>query len=257
MANNNEDQWTDQRLAALDPSGEWKPDAANGLVRLRQRRGRGHGRGRRWLAVVAVGAVTSLGLMAFPASRSFAERCVEFCSAEFSHEALLDLHNWLIGTFLGFLHPGGLHAVAHATPAGKMAPDFTLTDAAGQAVRLSDYKGKVVLLNFWATWCAPCREEIPWFVEFQEKYRDRNFVVLGVSLDDDGWKSVKPFMEAKHMNYPVMLGSGEVGDLYGVKNLPETMIVDTAGRIALNCAGLIGKEEYQAQIEALLKGRVL
>src|SRR5579885_3150755 len=74
----------------------------------------------------------------------------------------------------------------------KPAPNFTLKDANGDPVSLADYKGKVVLLNFWATWCGPCKVEIPWFVEFEQKYKDRDFAVLGVSFDDDGWKSVRP-----------------------------------------------------------------
>src|ERR1700723_1449294 len=76
----------------------------------------------------------------------------------------------------------------------KAAPDFSLTDANGSPVKLSDYKGKVVLLNFWATWCGPCKIEIPWFMDFEQTYKDKNFAVLGVSLDEDGWDSVKPYI---------------------------------------------------------------
>ena len=76
------------------------------------------------------------------------------------------------------------------------APDFALTDAAGKTVRLSDYRGKVVLLNFWATWCEPCKAEVPWFVDLQKTYTD-DLVVLGVSFDEDGWKSVRPFIEER------------------------------------------------------------
>ena len=76
----------------------------------------------------------------------------------------------------------------------KPAANFTLADANGAKVALADYKGKVVLLNFWATWCGPCKVEIPWFVEFNKTYKDRGLAVVGVSLDDDGWKSVKPYL---------------------------------------------------------------
>jgi len=253
-------------LAALEPDESWQPDTARALARLQAQRGRRNAEGRRWLPVVAMAAIISLGVMAFPSSRAFAQRsthefalrCMDLCATGFSRESMMELHNWLIGSIIGFLHPGGAHAVVAKHDAGrKIAPDFTLTDAQGNTVRLSDYKGQVVLLNFWATWCPPCREEIPWFVDFQTKYRDRGFVVLGVSLDEDGWKSVKPFMESKHVNYPVMIGSDQVGDLYGVKNLPQTMIIDRSGRIALDCAGLIGKDEYRNEIEAALKGGVI
>jgi thiol-disulfide isomerase/thioredoxin len=94
-----------------------------------------------------------------------------------------------------------------------MAADFTRYDAAGNAVRLSGFKGKVVLLNFWATWCGGCKMEIPWFIEFQRTYGNRNFVVLGVSLDEDGWKSVKPFIEQKKIDYPVVIGDDKIAAL--------------------------------------------
>src|SRR6266571_1157420 len=103
--NKQENRWVDERMSALEPRAEWNPDTASGLARLRDRTGRGHAIRRRWLTVVAVGVVTSLGLMAFPSSRSFAERCFEFCTTEFSHVSMMDLHNWLVGSFLGFLHP--------------------------------------------------------------------------------------------------------------------------------------------------------
>jgi thiol-disulfide isomerase/thioredoxin len=79
-----------------------------------------------------------------------------------------------------------------ATKDRKTAPDFVLNDAHGAAVRLSDYKGNVVLLNFWATWCGPCKIEIPWFSEFETKYKNRGFAVRGVLMDEDGWEAVKP-----------------------------------------------------------------
>ena len=78
---------------------------------------------------------------------------------------------------------------------GQEAPDFALKDVNGKTVKLSDYRGKVVLLDFWATWCGPCKMEIPWFMEFERKYKDRGFAVLGLSMDDDGWQSVKPFIQ--------------------------------------------------------------
>jgi cytochrome c biogenesis protein CcmG/thiol:disulfide interchange protein DsbE len=138
----------------------------------------------------------------------------------------------------------------------KKAPEFTLTDANGAAVKLSDFRGKVVLLNFWATWCGPCKVEIPWFIEFQQTYKDRDFVVLGVSFDDDGWKSVKPYLEDKKINYRVMIGSEEVAQQYGgVESLPTTFVVDKQGRIAATHIGLISKSEYKNEIENLLDAK--
>src|ERR1700731_1352665 len=112
----------------------------------------------------------------------------------------------------------------------KTAPDFTLADASGAPVKLSDYKGKVVLLNFWATWCGPCKIEIPWFIEFNKTYKDQGFAVLGVSLDDDGWKSVKPYLTDKKIDYTVVVGGNEVSKSYGgVDSLPTTFIIDRDG----------------------------
>lgn len=136
----------------------------------------------------------------------------------------------------------------------KAAPDFTLKDAAGKPVRLSDYRGKVVLLDFWATWCGPCQIEIPWFVEFQRRYRDRGFEVLGVSMDDDGWKAVNPFVSATKINYRILLGDDKTGDQYGgIEALPTTFVIDRAGRIASIHVGLSGKKEFQSAIEKLLE----
>jgi peroxiredoxin len=139
---------------------------------------------------------------------------------------------------------------AHARPA---APDFTLTDAAGQPVRLSDFRGQVVLLNFWATWCPPCRVEIPWFDRFQQQYGGRGLAVLGLSVDEDGWKSVRPFLAANKVSYRILAEGGGVAELFGgVDTLPSTLTIDRQGRIAAVHSGLIGKESYRASIEAML-----
>src|SRR5690242_2179580 len=105
----------------------------------------------------------------------------------------------------------------------KPAPDFTLKDANGQTVKLSDYRGKVVLLNFWATWCAPCKIEIPWFMSFEQQYKARDFAVLGVSMDEDGWESVKPYLEEHKINYRIVVGNDNTSKLYGeIDSLPTT-----------------------------------
>src|SRR5207244_7979890 len=96
----------------------------------------------------------------------------------------------------------------------KVAPEFTLKDSGGATVRLSDYKGKVVLLDFWATWCGPCKIEIPWFMEFEQQYKDRGFAVLGVSMDEGGWGVVKPYLQEMKINYRVLLCNEKVGAMY-------------------------------------------
>jgi peroxiredoxin len=152
--------------------------------------------------------------------------------------------------------PSSVRAAVQSEKERKKAPDFALKDATGATVKLSEYRGKVVLLNFWATWCGPCQIEIPWFIDFQQQYQDSNFVIVGVSLDDDGWKSVKPYVEKKKINYRVVIGTEELSQLYGgVDSLPTTFIIDREGRIASKHEGLISKSDYLNEIVDLLKSK--
>jgi peroxiredoxin len=135
----------------------------------------------------------------------------------------------------------------------KAAPDFALKDINGRTVRLSDYRGKVVLLNFWATWCAPCAIEIPWFMEFEQKNKDRGFAVLGIAMDDEGWDVIKPFLADLKVNYRTLKGDGMIAELYGgVDALPTTFLIDREGRIASAHVGLLSKRIYQNEIQELL-----
>jgi Peroxiredoxin len=133
------------------------------------------------------------------------------------------------------------------------APDFTLPGSNGSPVTLSKYKGKVVLLNFWATWCGGCKVEIPWFMEFAEKYKRKGLVVIGASMDDDGWKVVRPFLKEKRMRYPVVVANSEVAKLYGLDSMPMTLMIDRHGRIASSHVGLIDKSVFESEIQKLLR----
>ena len=136
----------------------------------------------------------------------------------------------------------------------QLAPDFTLKDSSGASLKLSDLRGKVVLLNFWATWCGPCAVEIPWFIEFEQQYKSRGLEVVGVSMDDEGWAAVKPFVASHKMNYRVLLGNDTVSQLYGgVEALPTTFIIDRNGKFAAApYVGLAGKNDYLDEIQTLL-----
>ena len=135
----------------------------------------------------------------------------------------------------------------------KKAPDFELKDANGQTVRLSDYRGKVVLLDFWATWCGPCKIEIPWFQEFERQNKDKGFAVIGVAMDDDGWDVVKPFAQQRGINYRLVLGNDKVSDLYGgLDALPTTLLIDRDGNVAAVHIGLSGRNEFEDGIQELL-----
>jgi cytochrome c biogenesis protein CcmG/thiol:disulfide interchange protein DsbE len=131
---------------------------------------------------------------------------------------------------------------------------FTLKDVNGKDVRLSDFKGKVVLLNFWATWCGPCKVEIPAFVELQDKYRDQGVVFLGFSVDDTVDK-LKPFIAQYKINYPILLGDGreDVQEAFGpIWGIPVTVIVGRDGKVCKRHMGIAAKEQIEREIKALL-----
>jgi peroxiredoxin len=178
--------------------------------------------------------------MALPAPRVLAHRCVD-CSIALWQ----GLSNSRVARVASLVRQ----------PERKMAADFSLNDASGNPVRISALKGKVVLLNFWATWCGGCQVEIPWFVEFAGKYRDGGLAIIGVSMDDDGWKSVKPYVRLKKVNYPIVIGNDDVSKRYGLGPMPMTLIIDRAGRVAATHVGLVRKSDYAAEIEALLAER--
>ena len=144
----------------------------------------------------------------------------------------------------------------------KPAPNFILTDAKGDTINLSAYKGKVVLLDFWATWCGGCKTEIPWYMEFDAKYKDRGLALIGVSMDEDGWKSVRPFMALEKdpetgghtaMKYPVVIGSDSLGKRYHLTSMPMTLLIDREGRIAVSHSGMVDKDDWESKIRSLLE----
>lgn len=147
-------------------------------------------------------------------------------------------------------------APADLTPAStrKAAPDFVLENSKGTHIKLSHYKGRVVLLDFWATWCTGCKKEIPWYMGFERKYRRRGLSAIGVSLDDDGWKSVRPFLHEHKINYPIVVGKWDImGERFGFNSMPATLLIDRDGKIADLHVGMVDRAAFEREIQALLK----
>ena len=140
---------------------------------------------------------------------------------------------------------------------GETAPDFALQSLEGKTVHLSDYRGKAVLLNFWATWCAPCKIEMPWFVELQNKYGPQGLQIVGVAMDDASFGNISDFARDMGVNYPVLVGKESVGDAYGgVQFLPENFYIDRNGRVVNRAFGLKGKDEVEDEIKKILASRL-
>jgi thiol-disulfide isomerase/thioredoxin len=153
------------------------------------------------------------------------------------------------------LHPSGLSAEILKAHYRKPAPGFTLTDSKRAPITLSDLKGKVVLLDFWATWSAGCKIEMPWFVEFDGKYRRNGLAAIGVSMDEEGWAIVAPYLDAHPVSYPIVLGEPDVADRYGVALLPVTLLIDRNGKVAARHYGVVDKAGLDSEIRKLLKER--
>jgi peroxiredoxin len=135
----------------------------------------------------------------------------------------------------------------------KKAPDFELKNSENQVVKLSDYNGKLVLIDFWATWCGPCKSEIPWLNELSRKYAAAGLVVLGISMDEDGWGAVKPFLERTPMAYPVLMGTRRAAYLYGdVEALPLAFFIDRDQRVAAIHSGAASRKDFEKVIQSLL-----
>jgi thiol-disulfide isomerase/thioredoxin len=153
-----------------------------------------------------------------------------------------------------------------STEGMKPAPDLTLKDLDGKTVSLEQFRGKVVLVNFWATWCDPCRTEIPWLIELQQKYGEKGFVVLGVAMDDEGKKAVEPYVlherfdvngQKMAMNYPILLGDEDAVDKFsgafgGMIGLPTSILISRDGKRVRTTIGLLDPEKLERDVLSLL-----
>jgi len=136
---------------------------------------------------------------------------------------------------------------------GKPAPAFTLVNLEGKKVSLADYKGRPVVVNFWATWCAPCKLEMPWFEEFRQKYQAQGFEILGIAEDDAGKDEIAKTAKKVAVTYPILLTDGKVAPAYGgVDMLPTSFYIDRKGIVTTETIGLASKDEVEANIKRLL-----
>jgi thiol-disulfide isomerase/thioredoxin len=174
--------------------------------------------------------------------------------------ALLALMWWADRKF----PPPGRTATNISTSSGAPAdaPTIAMKDLDDKDVTLDQFKGKVVLVNFWATWCGPCKEEIPWLIEFQQKYGSRGFTILGVSMDEDGKKAVQPFLDKERfdvggqkeaMNYPIVFGNSSVAEKFGgLVGYPTSFLYSRDGKKVRTIMGVVKHDELAKEIEGLL-----
>jgi len=174
-----------------------------------------------------------------------------------------------IGAFAGCNSRGAGTATVdesgRPTNAGKELPnepDVTFKDLQGKDVPLASFKGKVVVVNFWATWCEPCRVEIPWMIDFQQKFGDKGFTLLGVAMDEEGKSVVEPFVQKTQfdvdghnmtMNYPIVLGNDDLAAKFGgLIGLPTSVVISRDGKVAKRFIGLVSHDQLEKTIQSLL-----
>lgn len=139
--------------------------------------------------------------------------------------------------------------------ARKPAPDFSLTDLHGQPLTLAQYRGHVVLLDFWAVDCGGCRIEIPWYVQFDQKYRSQGLTLIGLDMYGETPQKILPFLQQAHIEYPIAVGTDEIGSRFHLTEMPLTLLIDRQGRIAVAHAGIVDRARFESDIQALLAER--
>jgi thiol-disulfide isomerase/thioredoxin len=157
------------------------------------------------------------------------------------------------------LKPTTTQSVANAKP----EPAVTFKDLNGSSLPLESLKGKVVLVNFWATWCEPCKIEIPWMIEFQQKYSGRGFTVVGVAMDEEGKSAVAPFVQKQQfdvngakmtMNYPIVLGNDDVAEKFGgLFGYPTSWLISRDGKVVKKIIGIVNESDLEKEIQDLLQ----
>jgi peroxiredoxin len=238
------ERWVAEGMLAQVSCPNRPPDTARGPTHFGVRRTKLDRRSRRWtwraVAMAVVGL--SVGVLFEPSARA------EPPGAPMGAVTRL-------GGKLGWGQPFTERAQA-AADRRPMAPTLNVVDAAGDRIDLGPLQGQVVLINFWATWCVPCKVEIPWFVDFQTRYRSQGFTVVGISQDKNGWADVLPFTKPLKMNYRLALATDRLLSAYGgVDVLPVTFLIDRRGRVAFKYIGISAKVDYEKSIAQLLAER--
>jgi thiol-disulfide isomerase/thioredoxin len=233
-----EGRWVDDRLSALAPPDDWPANAPSLLPRLHARRTRLRARRLRGLGLAVAAAIV---FVAVPVTRAFGTRCLEACVSVTTR----------VTQFFRADEPGATAPKVVGAAIGDLAPDELGTDAAGGPHSLP--RGRVVVINFWATWCGPCRAEIPLLNDLQARYGARGLDVVGVSFDEDGWPVVRPFLAQTPVRYTILMGNDHIAAPFGGADaLPVTFIVTRDGVIASKSAGAIKDGMYDGLIERLL-----
>ena len=197
-------------------------------------------------ALVVLVFVVGISLMLWAGWHNLRERRLALQKAQENHIVLAPVTPGQGGTL-------GPENDAPPQLRGKAAPGFTLVTLEGKKVSLADYKGRPVLVNFWATWCAPCKLEMPWFEEFRAKYQGQGFEVLGIAEDDAGKDEIAKAVKKLGATYPILLTDGKVAPAYGgIDYLPMSFYVDSKGVVQEQTAGLASKDEVEANIKKII-----
>jgi thiol-disulfide isomerase/thioredoxin len=234
------DKWVDDRLSTLAPPDGWIPNPAGLLPRLHARRAslRARRLGRAGIAVAA-----AILFVAVPVTRAFGTRCLEACVTVTTR----------VTQFFRAEEPEANAPKVVGAGIGDLAPDVLGNDPGGRRHSLLSYRGRVVVINFWATWCGPCRAEIPLLNDLQARYAAGGLDVVGVSLDENGWTAINPFLAQTPVQYTILTGDDRVAAPFGgVAALPATFIVNRDGIIAAKSGGAIRQGMYDELIERLL-----
>ena len=250
------ERWVDDRMAMLGPGPMRPADADRGLALLKARLAVGEERRSRSLWLVAA-AVAGLGVVALTVEALRQGNRLEVAdtieSAREPAGAMPSVNGAGSGVSLEALDRASRPALIPVAQRA-LAPDFRLPDMDGGHTVRADYAGQVLLLNFWATWCRPCRTEMPWFSEFRDVFANRGLEVLGVSIDESGWDVVRPFLEDNPVTYRIALADSleRMAPFEEISLLPTTWIIDRQGRIAAKHLGLVERRTFEAEIRLSL-----